>query len=718
MDGVDRGYTILTTDEYYMEALRTLGLQKRKRGNQGTRDRRRYKDIVTAFDIETTNIPGTEQAVMYVWQWAFGEQTVVMGRTWDEFLDLVDRIVRVLNEDEYIVVFVHNLSFEFQFLSGVYDFNAEDVFAIGPRKVLKAEMFKHIEFRCSYIQSNMSLAKFTEKMGVKHQKLSGDEFDYDKVRYSWTPLSDRELEYCCNDVVGLVEAINTEIRNDNESLHSLPLTSTGYVRRDTKRAMEGVNHYWMRKIQPTWIIYEMLREAFRGGNTHANRYFSGRLLERVGSEDMSSAYPYQLTKEYPVRPFFYYGPATMKQLEDMINRRHKAVVMRVKIWNIRLIDDGWGCPYLSKDKCRRIVKGAYDNGRVLSADYLETTLTDIDFKIVISEYSFDHMEPYEVAHSTYGPLPEAFVKLVYSYYEAKTKLKGVEGQEYFYAKSKNLLNSLYGMCAQNPVRITEIFGKDPARASEEGYHGEWIFPRFTPDPETDPDDLWKPFLMPEELLEKNSKRAFLPYQWGVWCTAHGRMALEEGIRAAGDWFVYCDTDSVKYKLDEGVDFTDLNAKIQDRAESVGAFADDPQGERHYMGVYEHDATYERFITLGAKKYAYEEISKKTKKLELHITVAGVGKEKGAVELAENGGLEAFKPGFVFRAAGGTEVTYNDEPPLDPVTIDGHEVRITRNVHIGPSEYTLGVTDEYRMLLSDIQLMQKRGLDRIPPFVVL
>ena len=57
----------------------------------------------------------------------------------------------------------------------------------------------------------------------------------------------------------------------------------------------------------------------------------------------------------------------------------------------------------------------------------------------------------------------------------------------------------------------------------------------------------------EELLEAANKKAFMAYQWGVWVTAWARYRLEEGIKLAGDNFVYSDTDCVKY-----VGFIDWN----------------------------------------------------------------------------------------------------------------------------------------------------------------
>lgn len=113
-----------------------------------------------------------------------------------------------------------------------------------------------------------------------------------------------------------------------------------------------------------------------------------------------------------------------------------------------------------------------------------------------------------------------------------------------------------------------------------------------------------------------------------------------------------------------------------------------------MGVFEEDGIYQKFITLGAKKYAYEDLNG-----ELHITVAGVIKKKGAKELARKGGIYNFKPDFVFTEAGGLEAVYNDDPEIKTYTIEGHELKITSNVMLRDSTYTLGITNEYEKLLA-------------------
>lgn len=646
--------------------------QRRKKGNQGKRNNKRiYKDLLCAFDIETTNDTESQQAFMYVWQFQINDITV-MGRTWNDFITFLERIKDELKSEEYVVIFVHNLSFEFQFLRGIYNFNKEEVFAIDSRKVLKCEMFNHFELRCSYLQTNMSLAEFTHKMGVKDVKLSGDDFDYSIARYPWTPLTDQELQYCINDVKGLVEAMRIQMDLEHDTFYTLPLTSTGYVRRDVKAAMRHFNRQELKDMLPDYNVFEMLREAFRGGNTHANRYYSNVILNDVHSNDYASSYPnVQINCRFPMSPWLREDGMDLDRCLLKIYKHKRACLMRINLFNVRLKDPMWGAPYLAKAKCRNIKNCENDNGRILSAEYLETTLTDIDFKILLQEYEFDWIEFTDFYHSRYGLLPKQLRETVLEYFRRKTELKGVEGQELYYMKSKNKLNSVYGMSVQSPVKQSIDFINDFIDRQDDE----------------------------RELLAAANKKAFMSYAWGVWTTAHARWELEEAISICGDRFVYCDTDSVKY-IGE-LDFTNFNAKKKRRSEENGAVATDPKGVRHYLGVMEHDADYIEFATMGAKKYAYRYPDGK-----LGITIAGVNKTKGAAELEKAGGLKAFKEGFVFKEAGGTESIYNDSPAVDHIVREGRKIPITANLFIKESEYTLGITAEYARILENANIWRE------------
>ena len=722
---------IVSPENFPVPWLRLRPMQTRPRGNQRSKDKTQYVDVISAFDIETTRIKEIEQSVMYVWQWAFGTletgcEYVVIGRTWEQFDAFKRSILVHLKEQQKLVTFIHNLSYEFCWLRGLYRFEPEEVFAIKPRKVLKCSMGRNLEFRCSYLHSNMNLKTYLEKMGVEHKKLSGAEFDYSKRRFPWTPLSPRELEYCANDVAGLVEAIAAEMRHDGDNLYTFPLTSTGYVRRDAKRAMREVMHGFITSQLPSMEVIDICREAFRGGNCHANRYFVNRSIRalrikqqngkyeyNIHSADRSSSYPDVVCNcKFPVSLFQPHPFHELEDIVDLIERRGRAVIMRCKIWGIDLIREDWGCPYLSRDKCRNIRGAEYDNGRILHAEYLETSITDIDLSIIASEYTWTHIEFYDVYSARYGYLPRPLVELCIKYYRLKTELKGVPGKAVLYVKSKNKLNSIYGMMAQWVLRESLLYLQD-GDINQQLYVEESVYKieQYAEDHGIElkkvPPEVLEEIKknLHEEALEDYHRKAFLLYQWGVYVTAWARYRLEEGIRLAhgpGVDFLYCDTDSVKYIGD--IDWNAYNQQRISDSKKNGAFAQDPKGNTHYMGVYEREHDMFEFRTMGAKKY----VSRETPLSPLEATVAGVvkvderGRFVGGSELEAAGGIDAFRDGFTFVKAGGLEAVYNDSA-FGWYEVDGHKIYIGPNVVLKESTYTLGRTEDYIRLLERINL---------------
>lgn len=702
---------------WFYRELKNIPLVQKSAGNQGGRDKVYYKDCITAFDIETTRIhdytpeqldearakgaPLSDDTTMYIWQWCFTwnisknpddkvyKEVVIYGRTWKGYKEFVKNITMNLPSVDRFVVYDHNFSYEFQFLRSVLKFYVDAVFSVKARQPIKA-VAGNLEFRCSYKQSNMSLRKFAEQMKTPHQKT---EMDYDKKRYWYTPLSPDELTYAVNDVYCLAECMVLKMEQEGDNLYTIPLTSTGYVRRDVKKAVNE-QPYTLRKIRqmmPEYDVYEELKEAFRGGNTHANRYFSGEhLTGTIHSADRSSSYPAVIcNREYPMSKFEKVVNNTVSNVIKLMDVHKRAILARVQITGVKLKNKFWGCPYISLSKCRNITGEVLDNGRVLSADYLEITVTDVDLRIIFDEYEFNKIMFYDVYSARYGKIPQVIIDKVIEYYQKKTSLKGVAGMEYYYMKNKNLLNSIYGMMVQDLVKLLIIY----TNGADEGSTGEFVID------ETE---------SPNEILKKAEKKGFLNYAWGVWVTAWARYELERGIKLVHDSgadFIYCDTDSVKYMGD--VDWTDYNNEKITESMNSGSHATDPKGNEHYMGVFEAEHDMTEFITMGAKKYAYIDASDG----KLTITVAGVGKKSGAKELLKSAEkdnipvLDEFREGYTFIEAGGLEAVYNDKPYTSDIPLALNEetraIEMTSNVTLRPSTYTLGLTNEYRELLEGL-----------------
>ena len=163
-------------------------------------DKVEYFNIPIAFDIETSSFyeNGNKRAVMYVNQTAI-EDKVYIYRTWDEWLNFLNKLVTSLGVDlnHRIIIYVHNLAFEFQFIKNLFDW--EKVQAIKDRTPMYAITKTGIEFRCSYLLSGYSLEKLGENLTHPIPKMVGD-LDYSIIRNSATELSDKELGYCTHDV--------------------------------------------------------------------------------------------------------------------------------------------------------------------------------------------------------------------------------------------------------------------------------------------------------------------------------------------------------------------------------------------------------------------------------------------------------------------------------------------------------------------------------------
>ena len=286
-------------DINWYEYLLSFGLVEPTK-NKRKRIKQRIINVFTAFDIETTSIwcnPNKQlydvHSFMYIWTFTIEEYTI-QGRTWEEFFDWLNLLKGCfeklkenyrLSELPLMVCFIHNLAFEWTFFSGVYPFKNEEIFFRDVRKPIYCRMFDIFEFRCSYIQSNLSLSALCKQTGVK-EKLSGQKFDYDKIRFPWTELTPFELEYTLTDTESLVQAMKYRVIKGGDTLETMPITSTGYVRRECKEALKD---YYMelRSLKPDEKQYRLLRKCARGGNTHANMYKVGKVISNVQSFERS-----------------------------------------------------------------------------------------------------------------------------------------------------------------------------------------------------------------------------------------------------------------------------------------------------------------------------------------------------------------------------------------------------------------------------------------------
>lgn len=419
-----------------------------------------YWKIVFAFDIETTSFTdkitktdhNEKRSIMYIWQLAINGR-VITGRTWDEFIEVMDCIVDRLSLCKYtrIIIYIHNLAFEFQYIRNFFEWHK--VFAIDKRKPIYGITTSGIEFRCSYILTNYSLAKLSDQLHTYHvNKMVGD-LDYSLIRTPLTSLTDKEMQYCINDVLVVSAYIKEQIEKERY-IHKIPLTCTGYCRRYVrKQCLYGpVFKHWRRQFRNyhnfikgltlDYPTYKQLKRAFQGGFTHASMMWSNLTINNVQHLDFTSSYPYVLLSEqFPMTAFkdIDASKITKEQFENYL--KCYCCLFDCKIYNLRPKKEREN--YIAVYKCFLKSGVIENNGRVYEASMVAMTLTEIDLQIINACYEFDHIEVSNMKIAEKRYLPIEIIKSLIKLYKDKTELKGVNGKETEYLVSKGLLNSVY-----------------------------------------------------------------------------------------------------------------------------------------------------------------------------------------------------------------------------------------------------------------------------------
>lgn len=659
-----------------------------------------YMNLEVAFDIETTSTmlaDGTKSAFMYIWTFAIkNSDYVYFGRTWEEFTELLSILQEYfeLNSDKRMIVYVHNLAYEFQFMRKYMEW--VDVFSLDERKPVKALSQYGIEFKDSYILSGMDLSRLAKNL-VNHNiaKLEED-FDYDLIRHNNTVLSEKELQYCINDVVIILYYINEQIDIYGD-ITKIPLTNTGRVRQyvrhecyytnnNHKKSSSGKFYRYraiMNDLQLSLPVYNMCKRAFMGGFTHANANHMGKTLDNVTSIDFTSSYPaVMLMEKFPMsKPI----PTTFNKKKDFAYYNSRfALLFDVKFTNLRskISQDN----YISESKCLELINPVLNNGRVNSADTLITTITNVDLNIIENVYEWDSIEVSNVFRFYMGYLPKPIIDSIIKLYEDKTVLKNVKGSEVEYVLSKGMLNSIYGMCVTEVIR------------DEIEYGDEW---KVTPNDEE------------EQIKQYNEGiNRFLYYPWGIWITAYARRNLWMGIVTMGDDYIYSDTDSIKFlNHDKYKPFIKgYNNMVEEKLKnmcnhySINYDKMKPktvEGVVKVIGLWDLDGHYDRFKTLGAKRYLVEH--KGSKRME--TTIAGLSKANGLEYMLEVCGNDSTKVFEMFndelyipseRTGKMTHTYIDNEQEYQLMDFQGNEgtASAKSSIHLDKCDFTLSITRQY------------------------
>lgn len=654
-------------------------------------------------------------AWMYVWMLSVDDK-IIIGRTWDEYLLTIDALRKKfdLSENKMLIIYVHNLAFEFQFIKDLFSWSK--IFASEFHKVIYANTTNGLQFKCSLFLSNSSLETVGKNLVKYKAEKQVGKLDYNKIRHSDTPLSNDEIEYCLYDVIVLSNYIKECIEKEKSGkITDIPLTSTGYVRRYCKEYclkdnLEKELYYKItRQMNMDEDTYNHLKRAFQGGFTHTNSINMGEVFYNVKSMDFTSSYPAVLLfRKYPMGKGYYYKPKNVKDFEFQI--KHFACLFTITFHNLRLKENITECIISKSDKLYECVKAIINNGRIDNAEKVTLCITEADYENIKRFYEWDRIGIGFFKRYRKDYLPKRLLECILKFYSDKTKLKDVIGEEVNYQNSKSMLNAVFGMMVTDPVRDTIIYDNEI-----------W----FTENGELSAD------------LEhyNKSKNRFLAYEWGVWCTAYARQNLFSGILELGYDFIYADTDSLKFVNYEKhkAYFERYNNYVLRMIDKVAKHYDFDinlfkpktiKGKEKIIGLWDEDGNYVRFKALGAKRYMVQynkdDEHYKPELNGISLTVSGINKKialPNLIEKAKNENKDIFD---VFdddmyvncESSGKLLHSYISHPiniKVKDYLNNVYNVKEKSSVHLEPTSYSLSISDVYLNYVRNIKTKYSKAI---------
>lgn len=600
-----------------------------------------YIDVTCTFDIETTN--SDADGFAYSFQTCIGG-LVVVPRYFEDWAELIETLCDKwrVTEKRKLIIYVHNLGYEFTYLIQLLTLRWGDCKALytKSRKPLTLEFANGVEFRDSLKLFQKSLARATE--GCKHEKLKGD-LDYTVYRTPDTSLDDKEFAYCVNDVLGLYEAIERMKKEHGFNAATLPLSNTALVKQEVNKTVNKDKGFdpirkalTLTKSQ-TYLAYK----AMAGGDTHGARWKAGYTFTDCNSYDFKSAHPsQQLLWKFPSGQPIDLPENTPEEDMNAIIDNGMGWVGQVAVSGLHIKDE---CPdpCISVSKCTNTeVITDSDNGRVLDTFGTLIFFCDSnDWQRIRDGYEYEEMTALDSFAFRLSYLPDSFRMAIFEKFKIKETMKG--SPEYMF--SKICVNTIYGATAQKQIR--DEYTADIGDSIDFEKLG------------------WEKNLeeMDEKEVEKaqNKKNTF-PFLWGLWTASLTRLKLWRLLKIVGwDKVIYWDTDSCKFEGAKVPGVEEYNREIQKQCKARGVVVDKGNGKKVYIGVAEDehpdaDFGYKEFRFLHAKCYAARTYDGK-----LESTIAGVGKKEGVAALKDD--IENLTDMLVIEDAGGLTLTYHSAP---------------------------------------------------------
>lgn len=500
-------------------------------------------------DLETTRTVPTR-----IWLWAACDIDNTDNVTWGKNVDTFFAWLSSVDK-----VYIHNLKFDgyfivyhlYQELKFTYNHNKTD--DPGTFHTLIGMMGQWYSITINWTDGGVtniydSLKKLP--MSVKRMAsafnltISKGEIDHHADRPVGYEPTAEEIDYVTNDVKIPASALSLQLEEGQTGM-----TAGADALRLYKKTLNGK----FRKIFPL-IDHQMdrlIRDSYKGGYTYVNPAYKGKTLGEGCVYDVNSMYPWAM--RYCELP---YGMPRYFTGEYKKDTSYPLYVQK------------FYADFSLREGYFPIVQ-LKNNPRFMGAEYVTDSegvnllcLTNVDLELFREHYEIHAYQPLEgYAFKSARGMFDTYIDY---WMEVKANASGGLRE-----LAKLMLNSLYGKFAKNP----DTTGKYPIIE----------------------DDRIRLVKGPSEESDTN----YIPV--GTFITSYARDNLIRSIRAVGDRFVYCDTDSIHLIGDTEPNFEVHPSKL---------------------GAWKLEDTFTRARFLHAKCYL-EEIMGKDGDTHLKATIAGL-----------------------------------------------------------------------------------------------
>ena len=500
-------------------------------------------------------------------------------RTLEDFINFAKKF-----EDE-IIIYVHNLPFEFSYLVEEYKIginNNKSIFrGKDPLKVVINDMPK-VEFRDSLALLRKSIKDLGEDIGLP--KLT---INYNRNLYYYSLLFGNDFDYNERDNIITMLSIADFFQNKApiigvNKIKDLSITSTRFFKYYRKffadkhfpKKYDGSKARRNNSLDEDYEFYNISRMAFRGGLVSVNplyvpddyndNFWSYNSVYHI---DVTSSYIYtMLNTKFPYfskddsvkiknkkvatglikflcNEIKENGSDFLHDAGSKINTsnglsRIRGFYAKIKLKNLRMKYD-FDIPSIDSVRTSLALDKYCEtyHGKITEADELEMYVNDAVLESIMIDYDFDDIECDYIIYTTKADhLP--YYEIVYIMQQFFTKQllkknKNTKSTDYLIAKSG--LNAMYGIKVENPIKDKVAVRNNKIVVTQKA--NSLI-------------NNNNQILFNEYVINNKNKKTDI-YSDGVYISTISRLNLikmKKYLKNIGCMNIYCDTDSLMFEI--------------------------------------------------------------------------------------------------------------------------------------------------------------------------